>query len=129
MFPSGPRPSTTGGAYYRATFIGYGLQRFVIGPTAHGEDRNYLLVTLGLAVIIENLLLYVFRADTRTINLPYAFNVIEIGSTFSQCHASPFSAVMVVAFALWDSCNGLILAKPSVRLLKKNSAPSSPALT
>jgi branched-chain amino acid transport system permease protein len=82
--------------------IGYGLQRFVIGPTAHGEDRNYLLVTLGLAVVIENLLLYVFHADTRTINLPYAFNVIEIGSTFLAVpRVIAFLAVMVVAFALW----------------------------
>ena len=32
--------------------IGYGLQRYVIGPAAHGEDRNILLVTLGLAVVI-----------------------------------------------------------------------------
>jgi branched-chain amino acid transport system permease protein len=95
---------------YRAALIiaplfflfGYGLQRFVIGPTAHGEDRNYLLVTLGLAVIIENLLLYVFRADTRTINLPYAFDVIEIGSTFLAVpRVIAFVAVMVVAFALW----------------------------
>ena len=37
--------------------LGYGLQRFVIGPAAHGEDRNILLVTLGLAVVIENALL------------------------------------------------------------------------
>ena len=59
--------------------IGYALQRFIIGPAAHGEDRNFLLVTLGLAVVIENALLYFFRADTRTINLPYAFDVVEIG--------------------------------------------------
>lgn len=32
--------------------VGYGLQRFVIGPAAHGDDRNVLLVTLGLAVVI-----------------------------------------------------------------------------
>ena len=30
--------------------LGYALQRFVIGPAAHGEDRNILLVTLGLAI-------------------------------------------------------------------------------
>src|SRR6195952_6069558 len=34
--------------------LGYGLQRYVIGPAAHGDDRNVLLVTLGLAVVIEN---------------------------------------------------------------------------
>src|SRR6059058_4851955 len=56
--------------------LGYGLQRFVIGPASHGEDRNYLLVTLGLAVVIENALLYAFHADTRTIHLDYAFDVI-----------------------------------------------------
>src|SRR6266498_4017765 len=37
--------------------LGYGLQRFVIGAAAHGEDRNILLVTLGIAVVIENALL------------------------------------------------------------------------
>ena len=31
--------------------VGYALQRFVIGPAAHGEDRNILLVTLGLALV------------------------------------------------------------------------------
>ena len=41
--------------------LGYGLQRFVVGPASHGEDRNIVLVTLGLAVIIENALLYAFR--------------------------------------------------------------------
>jgi branched-chain amino acid transport system permease protein len=44
----------------------------------------------------------VFRADTRTINLPYAFDVIEIGSTFLAVpRVIAFVAVMVVAFALW----------------------------
>src|SRR5436305_10958655 len=44
--------------------LGYALQRLVIGPAAHGEDRNSLLVTLGLAVVTENGLLYLCRADT-----------------------------------------------------------------
>jgi branched-chain amino acid transport system permease protein len=78
------------------------LQRFVIGPAAHGEDRNVLLVTLGLAVIIENALLYAFRADTRTINLPYAFNVVEIGPAFVAVpRVIAFAAVIVVALVLW----------------------------
>jgi len=62
--------------------IGYGLQRFVIGPASHGDDRNMLLVTLGLAVVIENVLLFAFRADTRTIDLPYAFQTIDLGFAF-----------------------------------------------
>src|ERR1700686_2071781 len=37
--------------------IAYGLQRCVLRPASHVEDRNYLMVTLGLAVVIENALL------------------------------------------------------------------------
>ncbi len=83
-------------------FLGYGLQRFVIGPAAHGEDRNILLVTLGLAVIIENALLFAFRADTRTVNLPYGFEVLDLGVAFLAVpRVIGFCVVLIVALALW----------------------------
>src|SRR5216683_433186 len=82
--------------------LGYGLQRFVIGPAGRGEDRNILLVTLGLAVVIENALLFAFRADTRTINLPYAFEVVEFGNAFlAKPRVIAFGAVVGVALVLW----------------------------
>jgi len=60
------------------------------------------LWTLGLAVVIENALLYVFRADTRTINLPYAFNVVELGAAFIAVpRVIAFIVVMAVALVLW----------------------------
>src|SRR5258708_36651765 len=34
--------------------LGYVLQRFIIGPPAHGEDRNILLLTLGLPFVLGN---------------------------------------------------------------------------
>jgi branched-chain amino acid transport system permease protein len=83
-------------------FAGYALQRFVIGPAAHGEDRNFLLVTLGLAIVIENALLYFFRADTRIIDLPYAFDVVELGPAFIAVpRIVALGAVIAVAAALW----------------------------
>jgi len=82
--------------------IGYALQRFIIGPAAHGDDRNFLLITLGLAIVIENALLYFFRADTRTIDLPYAFDVIAMGPAFIAVpRLVAFGAVTAVAAALW----------------------------
>ena len=82
--------------------FGYVLQRFVIGPAAHGEDRNYLLVTLGLAVVIENALLYFFRADTRTINLSYAFDTIQIGPAFVTVpRVVALGTVVAIATMLW----------------------------
>jgi branched-chain amino acid transport system permease protein len=82
--------------------FGYALQRFVIGPSSHGDDRNMLLVTLGLAVVIENGLLFAFRGDTRTIDVAYAFQTIDLGFTFLAVpRLVGFVAVFVVAFVLW----------------------------
>ena len=82
--------------------LGYALQRFLIGPASHGEDRNYLLITLGLAVVIENALLFAFRADTRTIDLPYAFQVIEVGpALLAVPRVVALAVTMAVAFGLW----------------------------
>jgi branched-chain amino acid transport system permease protein len=82
--------------------LGYCLQRFVIGPSAHGEDRNILLVTLALAVVIENALLYAFGGDTRTLNLAYAFDVVDIGIAFLALpRVIGFAVVLAVALALW----------------------------
>jgi branched-chain amino acid transport system permease protein len=82
--------------------LGYLLQRFVVSPASHGNDRNMLLVTLGIAVVIENALLYAFRADTRTIDVPYAFQTIDIGSTFLAVpRVIGFVAAFFVTLALW----------------------------
>jgi len=82
--------------------FGYALQRLVIGPVSHGNDRNMLLVTLGLSVVIENVLLFAFRADTRTIDVPYAFQTIDLGFTFVPIpRLIGFAAVFAVALALW----------------------------
>jgi len=82
--------------------LGYFLQRFVIGPASHGDDRNMLLVTLGLSVLIENALLYAFHADTRTVDLAYGFKSVDLGFTFIALpRLISFVAVFVVALVLW----------------------------
>jgi branched-chain amino acid transport system permease protein len=82
--------------------IGYGLQRFVIWPTSHGDERNVLLVTLGLAIVIENLLLYAFHADTRTIDVPSGFNVIDVGvALLGVSRVVGLCAVILLTLALW----------------------------
>lgn len=82
--------------------IGYGLQRFLISRAAHGRDENILLVTLGLSVIIENLSLYLWRSDTRTIETPYSFEVIDFGIAFIPVpKAVAFVGALAVALLLW----------------------------
>lgn len=87
--------------------IGYGVQRFIIGPSSHGDDNNILLVTLGLSVVIENALLAWFRSDTRSIDVPYGFSVIEVGPLLLS---TPKVIAFVASFAV-AALLGVLLTK------------------
>jgi len=82
--------------------LGYALQRWVIGKASHGKDENILLVTLGISVVLENLALFLFRGDTRAIDTPYTFEVVEMGFVFLPLTKviALFGATAVAA-ALW----------------------------
>jgi len=102
--------------------LGYATQRFVISPASHGDDSNSLLVTLGVSIIIENALLATFRSDTRSIDVPYAFSTIEIGSLFlSLPRIIAFVGAFAVSLALW-----LVLARTdtgkAIRAVAKEKA-------
>ena len=62
--------------------LGYALQRGVINRASHGKDENILLVTLGLAIVLENLALMAFKSDTRTIETAYTLATVAIGPAF-----------------------------------------------
>jgi branched-chain amino acid transport system permease protein len=82
--------------------LGYAVQRLVIGPASRGKDENILLVTLGLSIIIENLMLAVFRSDTRSIDVPYAMEVVEFGpALLSWPRLIGFGATILVGVALF----------------------------
>jgi len=82
--------------------VGYLVQRFLIWPGSHGRDENILLITLGLSIIIENVLLAIFRSDTRSLNTDYSFNVFEIGSFIvSQARAFGLVGSLLTAVLLW----------------------------
>lgn len=59
--------------------LGYALQWFVINHAGNGKDENILLVTLGLAIVLENLALVWFKSDTRTIDTAYTLSTVAIG--------------------------------------------------
>jgi branched-chain amino acid transport system permease protein len=82
--------------------LGYGLQRFVIGPASHGDDGNILLVTLGLSIVIENALLAGFRSDTRTLATGIGLQVVEVGPLLlSKPRLIGFGAAVIVTLLLW----------------------------
>lgn len=80
---------------------GYLLQRLVIGRASHGKDENILLVTLGIAIVLENLALFFFKSDTQTIDTPYTFSTVNIlGAMISVPKVVAFGGALVVAAAL-----------------------------
>lgn len=82
--------------------LGYAVQRLVIGPASRGKDENILLVTLGLSIIIENLMLAVFRSDTRSIDAPYVMDVVELGpALLGYPRVVGFGATILVGIALY----------------------------
>jgi len=82
--------------------LGYGVQRFIIGPASRGDDSNILLVTLGLSIVLENTMLAVFRSDTLTVQVPYAMEVIEVGPMLlSFPRVVGFGVAFVVAAILF----------------------------
>ena len=72
--------------------IGYALQRLLIGPASHGDDRNMLLVTLGLAVIIENALLFCSAPIPAPLICPTLSPASILASPFSRCRGLLVSA-------------------------------------
>src|SRR5215204_770244 len=82
--------------------LGYGLQRFIIQPASHGRDENILLVTLGLAIIIDNLALWLWTSTTRTIDTKYSFEVLDLGvALIPVSKAIALFGAMVIAAILW----------------------------
>lgn len=82
--------------------LGYAVQRFVIGPASHGDDGNILLVTLGLSIVIENLLLAAFQSDTRSISTDISFQVVELGPLLlSKARLYGFVGAVIVTGVLW----------------------------
>jgi branched-chain amino acid transport system permease protein len=92
--------------------LGYALQRCVIAPTSHGQDQNILLVTLGLSIIIDNLALYFWTSNTRTLDLPYAFEVIDLDVALIPVpRAIALVGALVAALLLWLVMTGTDLGK------------------
>jgi branched-chain amino acid transport system permease protein len=82
---------------------GYALQRFVINRAGHGKDEYILLVTLGLAIVLENVALLAFRSDTRTIDTPYTLSTVTIGpATLAVAKlVAFFGALAACAVLMW----------------------------
>jgi len=99
--------------------LGYVLQRFVIGAASHGKDENILLVTLGLAVVLENLALFWFKSDTRTIDTPYTLSTVDLfGALIATPKVVAFGGALAAAACLLAIVHGTDLGR-AIRAIAK----------
>lgn len=82
--------------------LGYALQRGLIGPMSSGSEQNVLLLTLAVSIIIENLALYFWTSNTRSIDIPYVYDTVELfGAYIPLGRVIAFVAALMVAPLLW----------------------------
>ena len=86
-----------------AMFVaGYLLYRWVIGRASGGRDENILLVTLGVAIVLENLALLFFTSDTRTIDTAYTLATVDLlGAMISVPKVIAMAGALAAAALLW----------------------------
>ena len=81
---------------------GYVLYRWVIGRASAGRDENILLVTLGVAIALENLALLLFSSDTRTIDTSYTLATVDLlGAMISVPKVIAMAGALIAAALLW----------------------------
>ncbi|MBE9570589.1 MAG: branched-chain amino acid ABC transporter permease [Proteobacteria bacterium] len=84
--------------------IGALLQRFLINFIIDAPEYNQLLLTLGIALVLENLALIICSPDTRTLDVSYVVKVFSVGSvkiSFTRLMACLFSLIMIGALYLF----------------------------
>src|SRR5204862_63673 len=87
----------TGPAFF---VLGMVIQRVVIEPNRGAAEHNQLLLTLGLALFLENLALVLWQGDFRTVRPSYATASFVLAESLGAA-LLPGSLKQLVVFALF----------------------------
>jgi branched-chain amino acid transport system permease protein len=68
--------------------LGMAVQYFLVGRLLGGAAESQLLLTLGLSIVIENLMLAIFTATPKTIQVPYIGTTLPAGTRLGTAVAS-----------------------------------------
>jgi len=89
--------------------IGAAIEKTLIEPNRAAAEHNQLLLTLGLALFIENLALVLWQGDFRTLRVPYANAsfvigeaLVEVPRLIAACGAVLMAVVLFAFLRLTD---------------------------
>lgn len=82
--------------------LGMALERGVIEPNLAAPESNQLLLTLGVALFLENAALALFSADYRSLRLPYGSRALLLGDVVVNVpRLIAFGCSVALGVALW----------------------------
>lgn len=81
--------------------VGYAYQRFLIQYAVDRSQLGSMLLTFGVALMLQNIMIWVFSPDMRSITPSYAFASFRIGAlTFDAVRVSALLASLVLLCCL-----------------------------
>jgi branched-chain amino acid transport system permease protein len=101
--------------------LGFVVQRYVLNPILDAPEEMSFLTTLGLGLIIQNLLLMAFGPDFYTIDTAYRLSSFEVGglnidvSKLLACGASLVITAVFFSFLRWSETGRAIRAASNDR--------------
>lgn len=82
--------------------MGMALERGLIEPNLEAPESNQLLLTLGVALVLENGALALFGADPRSLRLPYGGRSVMLGDAVVNVpRLVAFGGSVALAVGLW----------------------------
>ena len=104
--------------------IGYLIQKFFLNPLMGVAGHNQLLLTQGLSIVIENLILVLFSANYKSVTVPGFESAISLGNiTINKPKLVAFLFVALISAAIY-----LLLEKTDLgRAIRATSVQSDGA--
>ncbi len=102
-------------------FIGYLIQRFILNPIIDAPEEMSVLITLGLGMIIQNVLLMVFGPDYFTVDTSYKLSSLMLmGLSIDVTKIFTFGASLIItavffSFLQWTELGRAIRAASNNR--------------
>lgn len=82
--------------------FGMGFFRLLISPVLSASEMNQVLLTVGASIFLQNLLLFLFTADFRTINLAYSRIRFQLGpAAMDLPQVIAFASSIIVSLLLY----------------------------
>jgi branched-chain amino acid transport system permease protein len=82
--------------------IGMGMDQIIIRPLRNAPAYMQVFATVGLSILLINLVLFIFTGDYRAIDLPFAKEVVQVGGIYlNYPRLIIFSATVLITVLLY----------------------------